>query len=78
MAISTTFHVSKKRVTQAGEFIMEYGREIDKALFAHYFRREPASTVVSMLGRLRKPDGRRGVLPRARHGLCGFNAHKLR
>jgi hypothetical protein len=58
MAISTTFHVSKKRVSQAGEFIMEYGREIDKALFAHYFRKEPASTVVSILERYISPiDG---------------------
>ena len=49
MAISTTFHISKKRVSQAGEFIMEHGRAIDKALFGYYFRKEPASSVVSML-----------------------------
>ena len=62
MAINRTFYIAKKRVLQAGEFIMEHGRDIDQALFKHYFEDEPYSGVVSILESYINQDGGAGGL----------------
>jgi len=62
MTINSTFYLSKKKVSQAGEFIMEHGRDIEKALFMHHFKNEPSSSVVSILEGYINQDGGAGHL----------------
>ncbi len=57
MTINRTFYISKKKVMQAGEFIMEHGRDIEKVLFNHYFKKAPISSVVSVLEGYCNEDG---------------------
>ena len=64
MTINRTFYISKKKVSLAGDFISEYGRDIDKVLFAHHFADAPASAVVSVLeGYLNEDGGAGGLEP---------------
>lgn len=62
MTINSTFYISKKKVSKAGEFIMEHGRDVEKARFMHYFKNEPSSRVVSILEGYINKDGGAGRL----------------
>ncbi len=62
MTGNKAFSISKKRVWQTGEFIMQHARDIDKALYAHYFENKPAFAVISVLeGYLNKDGGAGGL-----------------
>ena len=62
MAINRTFNIYKKDVVKSGEFIMEYGRDIEKALFGYYFDKGSSSGVVGVLESYLNDDGGVGGL----------------
>lgn len=62
MPRNTIFHISKQKVRMAGDFIMEYGRDIEKALYQYHFGKESAANVITTLETYCNEDGGIGRL----------------
>jgi hypothetical protein len=62
METKPIYFISKKQVKQTGEFIMEYGRDLERALYQYHFGREPSSSVVTVLESYCNADGGVGGL----------------
>ena len=62
MSTKPIFHISKKRVRMAGDYIMSYGRDIEKKLYQYYFGKETAANVIDTLESHVNSDGGIGRL----------------
>ncbi len=62
MTGNKAFTISKKKVWQIGEYIMQNGGEIDKALYMLHFENKPAFNAISILESYMNEDGGVGGL----------------
>ncbi|MCK5128606.1 MAG: hypothetical protein KAQ68_02045 [Clostridiales bacterium] len=54
---NAAFHISKKSVRIAGDYIMEYGRDIEKIIYQYHFAKESAANVITILEDYCNEDG---------------------